>query len=51
MAVDGQSGGKTKGRKDRANADAIAAVAQNNGQLETDELEIIISPPPNPQGK
>jgi polyphosphate kinase 2 len=46
MAVDGQSGGKTKGRKDRANADAIAAVAQNNGQLETDELEIIATAVP-----
>ena len=46
MAVDGQSGGKTKGRKDRANADAIAAVGQNNGQLETDELEIIATAVP-----
>lgn len=46
MAVDGQSGGKTKGRKDRANADAMAAVAQTNGQLETDELEIIATAVP-----
>ncbi len=41
MAADGQPGGKTKGRKDRAVAQTMDAVVQSNGRLETDDLEII----------
>ena len=41
MAADGQPSGKVKIRKDRAGAAATDAVVRGNGQLETDDLEII----------
>lgn len=41
MAADGQPSGKAKIRKDRAGAAATDAVVRGNGQLETDDLEII----------
>ena len=41
MAADGQPVGKVKSRKDRAGAAATDAVVRGNGQLETDDLEII----------
>ncbi|MDR4478215.1 MAG: polyphosphate kinase 2 [Nitrospira sp.] len=41
MAADEAPSGKAKIRKDRAGAEAVDPVAQTNGQLEADELEII----------
>ena len=41
MAADGQPVGKVKGRKDRAGAAGTGSVAQSNGRLEADDLEII----------
>ncbi len=41
MAADEAPSGKAKSRKDRAGAEAVDPVAQTNGQLEADELEII----------
>jgi len=41
MAADGQPGGKAKGRRARIGAAGMGSVAQSNGRLETDELEII----------
>lgn len=41
MASEGQPAGKAKGRKDRAGTEATEAVARANGQLDTDDLEII----------
>ena len=41
MAADGQAGGKAKGKKGRMAAGAAVSIAEHNGQLETDDLEII----------
>jgi len=41
MAAEGQPAGKAKSRKNRPGEDTTDAVAQSNGRLETDDLEII----------
>ena len=41
MATDGRAVGKGKSRKDRAGATETGSVAQSNGRLEADDLEII----------
>ena len=41
MGADEQPSGKAKSRKDRGGADAVEAIVQTNGALETDELELI----------
>ena len=41
MASDEQAGRKAKGKKGRMAAGAAVSIAEHNGRLETDDLEII----------